>query len=132
MGRKGKGCESMDKLLPKTLSMQVLSNMLEDFEMRDAEENKKCEVIEMRGKEGYIPEASSGFEDIVFDSYYSPVETLSHRFVCKPTYLRLYRCRYKRADMDKHYSNEYDVTLKEVKMVPALGISLRERLRNFL
>jgi hypothetical protein len=46
------------------------------------------------------------------------IETLSHSFVCKPIYLRLYRRSYKRANTDRHYSNEYDVALRGVKMVP--------------
>jgi hypothetical protein len=47
-----------------------------------------------------------------------PIEMLSHSFVCKPIYLRLYRRRYKRSNRDEHFSNDYDLTLKGVKMVP--------------
>jgi hypothetical protein len=51
---------------------------------------------------------------------------LSHSFVCKPIYLRLFRRRYKRRGMDEHFSNEYELTLKGVKMVPELGIFLKD------
>jgi hypothetical protein len=77
-------------------------------------------VIEMRKKEGHIPSELSGFTDVVFDGYTNPPETLSHSFVCKPIWLKLFRRSYKRANTDTHYSNEYDVLLKGVRMVPEL------------
>jgi hypothetical protein len=54
------------------------------------------------------------------------LDTLSHSFVCKPVYLRLFRRRYKRSGSDEHFSNQYDVSLKGVKMVPELGFFLKE------
>jgi len=66
------------------------------------------------------------FDDVVFDGYTNPIEMLSHSFVCKSIYLRLYRRRYKRAGTDNHYSNEYDLSLKGVKMVPELGFFLKD------
>jgi hypothetical protein len=80
----------------------------------------------MREKEGRIPSEFSGFEDIVMDGFENPLETLSHSFVCKPIYLKLFRCRYKRSNTDKHYCNEYDVSLKGVRMVPELGLFLKK------
>ena len=103
------------------MSMLVPSNILEDFEMWDAQESKERWVIEMREKEERIPNELSEYEDVVFDGYCNPIEMLSHSFVCKPIYLRLYRRRYKRANTDIHYYNEYDLSLKGVKMVPELG-----------
>jgi hypothetical protein len=80
----------------------------------------------MREKEGRIPCELSDLDDIVFDGYCNPVEMLSHSFVCKPIYLKLYRRRYKRSGTDRHYSNEYDLCLKGVKMVPELGFFLKD------
>ena len=80
--------------------------------------------IEMREKEGLIPKELSGYKDIVFDGYCNPIETLSHSFVCKPIYLRLFRRRYKRKNRDEHFSNEYDVSLKGVRLVPEMGFFL--------
>jgi hypothetical protein len=94
--------------------------------MWDAQESKERWVIEMREKEGLLPSALSRFEDVVFDGYCNPVEMLSHSFVCKPIYLRLFRRRYKRSNQDEHFSNEYDLTLKGVKMVPELGLFLKD------
>jgi hypothetical protein len=56
-------------------------------------------VIEMREKEGIIPSELTVFDDIVFDGYATPVETLSHSFVCKPIWLKLYRRRYGTAEV---------------------------------
>ena len=106
--------------------MLVPEHILEHFEIWDAREHKDRWVIEMREKEGLIPKDLSESEDVVFDGYCNPLEALSHSFVCKPIYLRLYRRRYKRSNSDIHFSNEYDVTLKGVRMVPELGFFLKE------
>jgi hypothetical protein len=126
MGRNKKSRQPVESLFSTAMSMLVPSHILENFEMWGAEENKERWVIEMREKEGRIPFELSEYNDIVFDGYCNPVETLSHSFVCKPIYLRLYRRRYKRAGTDSHYSNEYDVSLKGVKMVPELGFFLKD------
>ena len=126
MGRNKKARQPVESLFSKAMSMLVPAHILKNFDMWDAEENKERWVIEMREKEGCIPQELSDCEDVVFDGYCNPIEALSHSFVCKPIYLRLYRRRYKRSGTDQHYSNEYDVTLKGVKMVPELGIFLKE------
>lgn len=126
MGRNKKARQPVESLFSKAMSMLVPAHILKNFDMWDAEENKERWVIEMREKEGRIPQELSDCEDVVFDGYCNPIEALSHSFVCKPIYLRLYRRRYKRSGTDQHYSNEYDVTLKGVKMVPELGIFLKE------
>jgi len=106
--------------------MLVPNHILEYFEIWDAHEHKNRRVIEMREKEGFIPQALSCCQDIVLDGYCNPIETLSHSFVCKPVYLRLFRRRYKRSNQDAHFSNEYDVTLKGVGLVPEMGFFLKE------
>ena len=106
--------------------MLVTEHILEYFEMWEDIEGKERWVIEMREKEGLIPKELSGYEDIVFDGYCNPIETLSHSFVCKPIYLRLFRRRYKRKNRDEHFSNEYDVSLKGVRLVPEMGFFLKE------
>ena len=126
MGRNKKVRQSVENLFSTAMSMLVPGQILENFEMWDATESKERWIIEMREKEGRIPEELLGYVDVVFDGYCNPIETLNHSFVCKPIYLRLYRRRYKRAGTDNHYSNKYDVTLKGVKMVPELGIFLKE------
>jgi hypothetical protein len=126
MGRKRLERESVDLLFSTVSSMLVPSQVLEHFEIWAAHENKARWVIEMREKAGRIPSELSEYDDVVFDGYCNPIETLSHSFVCKPIYLRLFRRHYKRSNSEAHYSNEYDVTLKGVKMVPELGIFFKD------
>jgi len=126
MGRKKLERQSIDSLFSTVSSMLVPSHVLDHFEIWDAHEYKERWVIEMREKEGLLPSELSEYADVVFDGYCNPIETLSHSFVCKPIYLRLFRRRYKRSNRDEHYSNAYDVTLKGVRMVPELGIFLKE------
>ena len=126
MGRKQKERQPIELLFSTAMNMLVPAHILENFEMWEAQESKERWVIEMREREGRIPKELSDYQDVVHDGYCNPVETLSHSFVCKPIYLRLFRRRYKRAGTDKHYSNEYETSLKGVKMVPELGFFLKE------
>jgi len=126
MGRKKKERQPVEQLFSTAMSMLVPAHILEYFEMWDAQESKDRWVIVMHEKEGLIPKELSGYEDVVFDGYCNPIETLSHSFVCKPIYLRLFRRRYKRSNRDKHFSNEYDVSLKGVRLVPEMGFFLKE------
>jgi hypothetical protein len=126
MGQKRKVRPSTDTLLESISRMLVPSHILDNFEIYDAKESLTSWVIEMREKEDRIPSELQDCSEVVFDGYCNPIETLSHSFVCKPVYLKVYRRRYKRAGEDKHYSNNYDLTLKGVKMVPELGLFLKE------
>ncbi|MCL2683598.1 MAG: hypothetical protein FWE63_09015 [Bacteroidales bacterium] len=126
MGRNKKVRQPVEQLFSTALTMLIPSHILEYFEMWDALESKERWVIEMREKEGRIPQELINFQDIVFDGYCTPLEMLSHSFVCKPIYLRIFRRRYKRSNSDEHFSNSYDLTLKGVKMVPELGFFLKD------
>jgi hypothetical protein len=126
MGQKRKERPSTDVLLESVSKMLVPEYILKYFDIFGANEYPSCWTIELREKESRIPQALEGFVDVVFDGYCNPIETLSHSFVCKPIYLKVYRRRYKRSGEDIHYSNSYDLTLKGVKMVPELGLFLKE------
>jgi len=126
MGRKKLERESVEQLFSTVSEMLVPEHILAYFEIWGARESKDRWVIEMREKEGFIPSELSEYQDVVLDGYCNPIEALSHSFVCKPIYLRLFRRRYKRSGSDEHFSNEYDVTLKGVKMVPEFGFFLKE------
>jgi hypothetical protein len=125
MCRKRKGRPSVDSLFTTVSNMLVPEHILKDFDIYGAKEYPTRWVIEMREKEDRIPVALRESSDVVFDGYCNPIETLSHSFVCKPIYLRIYRRRYKRSNEDCHFSNNYDFTLKGVKMVPELGLFLK-------
>jgi hypothetical protein len=131
MGRKRKERPAAEQLCDTISRMLVLGHILQDFDIYDARESKSRWVIEMREKENRIPSGLQSYSDVVLDGYFDPIEILSHSFVCKPIYLRIYRRRYKRSNSNLHLSNEYDLTLKGVRMVPELGIFLKEEDRIF-
>jgi hypothetical protein len=106
--------------------MLVPEHILENFDIYGAQEFHSDWRIEMREKESRIPVQLRDYADVVSDGYCEPIDTLSHSFVCKPIYLRIYRRRWKRSNEDQHWSNEYDFTLKGLKMVPELGLFLKE------
>src|SRR6056297_1066616 len=124
MGQKRKQRPSSEELLATISSMLIPSSILEHFDIYGSQESKASWVIELREKEGLIPKELQDYGDVVFDGYCNPLEALSHSFICKPVYLKVYRRRYKRAGKDAHFSNTYDLTLKGVKMVPELGLFL--------
>ena len=126
MGRKRLESQSVDCLFTTVSSMLVPDHILKDFDILDAREYKTRWVIEMREKLWKIPLKLSVYEYIVHDGNFNPIEALSHSFVYKPVHLRLYRYRYKRSNSDTHFSNEYDVTLKGVRMVFEMGLFLKE------
>jgi hypothetical protein len=126
MGRKRLERRSVESLFSTVSSMLVPAHILEYFEIWDAHEYSDRWLIEMREKEGLIPKELSSCPDVVLDGYCNAIETLSHSFVCKPVYLRLFRRRYKVSTGDIHFSNDYDVSLKGVKMVPEMGFFLKE------
>jgi hypothetical protein len=75
--------------------MLVPESILADFDIYGAKETSTLWTIEMRKKEGWVPKELQNCPDVVFDDYCNPIDTLSHSFVCKPIYLRIYRRRYK-------------------------------------
>jgi len=126
MGRKrleAPSAEAVNSMISKIL---VPAHILEHFAIWNANESKARWVIELREKAGKIPSALSKYEDVVLDGYCNPLEILSNSFVCKPIYLRLFRRRYKRSNSDEHHSNEYNVTLEGIRIVPEMGIFLKE------
>jgi hypothetical protein len=131
MGRKKKERPPVEQMYDTISKMLVPEHILKDFDIYDAQEYKPRWVIEMREKENRIPPALQEYSDVVFDGYCDPIEMLSHSFVCKPIYLKIYRRRYKRSNQDFHYSNDYDLALKGLRMVPELGIFLKEENRVF-
>jgi hypothetical protein len=130
MGRKKIEPMSAEAGFALVSRMLVPEYILRDFEIFDAIESADRWVIYMREREGRVPVALQSFDDVVLDGYCDPIEILSHSYVCKPIYLCCYRRRYKRSCTDRHYSNEYDLTLKGVKMVKELGFFLKEEDRR--
>ncbi len=110
--------------------MLVPENILRDFEISDVKELKENWEIELKEKPDRIPQALEGDNDIVLDGYCNPIQAMSHGFSTKPVYLKIFRRRWKQSKTQKHYSNEYDFTLKGMKLVPEMGIFLKEEDRR--
>jgi hypothetical protein len=130
MGRSRKPRKSQDELFFSISRMIVPDFILQDFEVSNIKELKNEWVVELEEKQGKVPAALNEFHDIVLDGFCHPIDMLSHSFSLKPVYLRIYRRRWKRSGTDKHYSNTYELTIKGLKMVPELGIFLKEEDRR--
>lgn len=130
MGRNIKKFKSKEELYDQITSMLIPEKILLDFDITDTRELKEYWQIELHEKVDKIPVELQDLQDIVFDGYCNPIEVLSHSFVLKPVYLKLYRRRWKTSNTDKHYSNTYDFSLKGLKMVPELGFFLKEEDRR--
>ena len=104
----------------------VPENILKDFDVVDVIERQESWLIELVEKEDRIPSSLSGIDGVVLDGFCNPIEMMSHSFSGKPNYLKLRRRRWKPTGTNNHVSNEYDLTLKGLKLVPELGIFLKE------
>jgi hypothetical protein len=130
MGRKVKSFKNKDELYDNLSRMLVPENILEDFDITDAKELKDYWQIELHEKSDRIPNELQKEKVVVFDGYCNSIDMLSHSFVLKPVYLKIFRRRWKLPNTNKHYSNNYDLSLKGLKMVPELGIFLKEEDRR--
>jgi hypothetical protein len=110
--------------------MVVPGFILKDFEISDIYEQKECWVVELQENEDRIPKELNQEKDIVLDGFNHPIEILSHSFSLKPVYLKIYRRRWKVSMSDQHFSNQYELTIKGIKMVPEFGIFLKEEDRR--
>ena len=115
--------DELNSILYKIL---VPEDILFNFEIVDATNYSERWVIELQEFEDRIPRELKEVNDVVLDGFCNPIEVISHSFSAKPVWLRIYRRRWKRSNTDTHYSNEYDFRLKGLKLVPELGIFLKE------
>lgn len=128
MGRKKLERTNTEELFLLSMKMYVPELILENFEVYHIQKRNQNWVIELREKEDKPPSDLIG--EIVLDGFCNPIEVMSFGFSLGPVYLRIYRRRWKQSSEYKHYSNEYDFTLKGFKMVPELGIFLKEEDRR--
>jgi len=126
MGRKKIERPSTDQLFGQVMELLVPKEILKNFDLYGVKEKKDCWELELREKESQVPDLLKGEIDIVLDGYCNGIEALSHSFSGKPVLLIVYRRRWKKAGNNEHYSNSYDLTLKGLKLVPELGLFLKE------
>jgi hypothetical protein len=130
MGRLPKPRKGTEELFSSMSKMIVPAFILRDFEVSEIMDHKNEWIVELQEKQDRIPQELRQYQDVVFDGFCHPIHILSHSFSLKPVYLRVYRRRWKRSNTDKHKSNTYDLTIKGLKMVPELGIFLKEEDRR--
>ncbi len=126
MGRKKLTSPSQSELYEQLSKLLVPEFILNNFEIYGVNEFKEYWQIELREKEHLIPTALQGESEVVLDGFCTPIQVLSHSFSMKPVYLKIYRRRWKLAGQNTFRSNEYDLTLKGLKIVPELGVFLKE------
>ena len=125
MGRKAKQFKKPEELFGTMAKFLVPENILKDFDIIDLFEQKDNWLIELVEKEDRVPSELSGVETVVLDGFCNPLEMLSHSFSMKPVRLKIFRRRWKQQGKNSHFSNEYDLALKGVKLVPELGFFLK-------
>lgn len=131
MGRKKLEKRDSEQMLSILIGMFVPENILEDFEVWDAFKQNGHWFLELREKEGRVPKVlQESSQEIVLDGFCNPLDMLSFGFSLGSVYLRIYRRRWKISNKNEHFSNEYDLQLKGYKMVPELGIFLKEEDRR--
>lgn len=131
MGRKKLEPKSISDINQTLIGMFVPANILAYFAVWDIYGKQGNWIIELREKEEKIPkELLNKTQEIVLDGFCNPVDMLSFGFSLGPVYLRIYRRRWKKSNEDEHFTNEYDLHLKGYKLVPELGIFLKEEDRR--
>ena len=125
MGRRSKQFKKPEDLFGAMSRFLVPENILHDFNITDLIEQKDNWLIELVEKEDRIPKELSGHEMVVLDGFCNPLEMLSHSFSMKPVRLKIFRRRWKLQKGVNHFSNDYELALKGVKLVPELGFFLK-------
>ena len=128
MGRSRLEKQDKDEMLSAMVSMFVPETILENFDIFHVQKRNENWVIELREQENKTPKELS--QEAVLDGFCNPIEVMSFGFSLGPVYLKIYRRRWKRSSQNEHFSNDYDFTLKGFKMVPELGIFLKEEDRR--
>jgi hypothetical protein len=128
VGRQRLEKQDNKEMLSALVSMFVPETILENFDIFHVQKRNGNWVIELREKENRIPKELT--QEAVLDGFCNPIEVMSFGFSLGPVYLKIYRRRWKRSNENEHFSNDYDFTLKGFKMVPELGIFLKEEDRR--
>lgn len=130
MGKR-KTSVSLESLNSSLSSMLVPSDILENFEVYGILEKSNHWEIDLREKTTNIPMSLRSFSDVVLDGFCNKLEVQSNSLAAmKPVYLHCYRRRWKRSNQDKHYSNEYQISIEGVKLVKELGFFLKGKDRR--
>ena len=89
--------------------------------------NNDTEIIEFEfeEREDLLPKDLIEEKQIVLDGFCNPITILFGSFLNKKMYLLIKRRRWKRGNTNEHYSNEYDLHPKGVKITQNFGAFLK-------
>ncbi|MDR1224557.1 MAG: hypothetical protein LBL07_17015 [Tannerella sp.] len=119
-----KATPQAEQLLHSLLRIHVPSSYLSYFDLYELIEKSDCYELVLHEKEELIPGAQEG-RRAVLDGFCNPLNILTHSFSLKRIYLIIKRRRWKEAESNKHYSNDYDLQTEGIKMTPHFAAFLK-------
>lgn len=105
--------------------MMVPRDFLDFFEVYEVKNLSNEWQLILHEKEHLIPQVLKDKEAVVLDGFCNPLQILSHCFSLKPIYLIIKRRRWKYANTNEHYSNEYKFTKNSAKLTPDMANFLK-------
>jgi hypothetical protein len=116
----------MDKLLQSLVSTLLPEEISLHFELVSVKEHSDRIELRMEEYAELIPESMQDKSNIVLDGFCNAVELLNYPLRDKPTYLKIYRRRWKESGSSQHYSNPYDLHPEGVKATHSFASFLKE------
>lgn len=116
----------MTSLLNDLLSTLLPSEIHLHFSLVSVTEEKECIVLRFEEHKELLPEVLLEATDVVLDGFCNPIELLNYPLRDKPTYLKIYRRRWKRKAEAQHYSNTYDLHPQGVKATHSFAAFLKD------
>ena len=119
----------MDSLLNELLSALLPEEIYLHFDLVSVQEHINRIELRLEERSELVPTALSDEEKIVLDGFCNPIELLNFPLRDKPTYLKIYRRRWKYSGTDKHHSNSYDLHPDGVKATHSFASFLKDEVR---
>ena len=117
--------QSESELLQGFLAMHAPKEYLDHFELSKINNKTDFYELVLHEKEELLPPEIKEL-NVVLDGFCNPISIMTHVFSLKPVFLVVYRRRWKVAGTDKHYSNEYELHQKGLKLTPHYVAFLKE------
>jgi hypothetical protein len=111
-------------LLKDLLSIHVPKEYLSFFDLDSVLNKKDCWELVLLEREDLVPTALSGKESVL-DGFCNPISVLTQSFSMKKIFLVIKRRRWKEKGSDIHYSNNYELHEKGIKMTKDFAAFLK-------
>jgi hypothetical protein len=106
------------------LKIHIPESYLRYFDLYEVRNKKECYELVLHEKEDLVPQTLEG-KTVVLDGFCNPVNILTHSFSLKRIYLVIKHRRWKEAGSDIHYSNDYELHAKGIKITPQFAAFLK-------